>query len=163
MSSGNEPTADGLIQGSSCNLSFHVGQTYLVFAYGTSHLQMRARSCTFTASLEHSQVPLSILDAIAPRQRPAASVPVVQVVAVVGSVHKPGLIRWRAGMTVAMAIEEAGGAVSPVRADFAGLKSKVIRGRADRQEHEALPATALRPDDELFVAGPMSGRTRTVR
>jgi len=163
MSSGNEPTADGLVRGSSCNFGFRVGQTYLVFAYGTTHLQMKAHSCTFTTSIEHSQVSLSMLDAIAPRRQPAASIPADQVVAVVGSVRKPGLIRWRAGMTVAMAIEEAGGAVAPVRADFSGLKPKVFRGREDGQEYEALPTTVLLPDDQLFVAGPTSFGTRAIR
>jgi len=162
MSSGAEVTADGAISWSTCNFTFRAGETYVVFATGSNPTRMRARSCTFTSQIEHSQI-LSALDAITPRRTPSPSVAAAQVVAVVGSVRSPGLVAWREGLTVADAIQLAGGAIPPVRQEFVGLVSKVRRVRHVIEDHEALLTTLLLPDDQLFVAGPMRVETKTHR
>jgi protein involved in polysaccharide export with SLBB domain len=86
-----------------------------------------------------------------------------QVVAVVGSVRSPGLVAWREGLTVADAIQLAGGAIPPVRQEFVGLASKVRRVRQVIEDYEALLTTVLLPNDQLFVAGPMRVETKTHR
>lgn len=163
MSSGSEPTSDGLIRSSSCDFSFRVGQRYVVFAYGESHLQMKARACDLTSAMEHNPVAPGLLDQILQRRPPAPSVPSEQVVVVVGNVLRPGFVRWRPGITVAEAIELAGGSVPRVRDDFAGFKSRIMRGRAVWEDHEALPGTVLLPDDQLSVVGPPRVGTRILR
>jgi hypothetical protein len=162
MSSGAEVTMDGLISSSSCNFSFRAGETYVVFASGTTPTRMRARSCTFTSQIEHSQI-LGVLDDIASRRTPSPSVAAAQVVAVVGSVRSPGLVAWREGLTVADAIQLAGGAIPPIRQEFVGLVSKVRRVRHVIEDYEAFLTTRLLPDDQLFVAGPMRVDTKTNR
>lgn len=162
MSSGAEATADGAISSSTCNFNFRVGETFVVFASGSSPTRMRARSCTFTSQIEHSRI-LGVLDAITPRRTPSPSVAAAQVVAVVGSVRSPGLVVWREGLTVRDAIQLAGGAIPPVRQDLAGLVSKVRRARPVIEDYEALLTTLLLPDDQLFVAGPIRVETKAHR
>jgi hypothetical protein len=154
MSTGAEPTADGLISSSSCDFSFRDGEVYVVFASGPSHTQMRAHSCTFTSLLEHSRV-LGTLDGITRRRPPSPSVRTAQKVAVLGSVRNQGLFEWREGLTVADAIILAGGVVPPPRPEYAGLGSRVRRGRKGREELPAAASMLLLPDDEVFVAGPI--------
>lgn len=156
MASGREATAEGLIRSSSCNVTFRAGERYLIFAYGESHLQMTARSCDLTSQLEFSDAVLRVLDTIRPRRRPNPAVSADRVVAVVGNVRKPGLITWRAGMTVADAIEAAGGVVPQIREYVPGRKSTVTRGSSPDQQEAALPATLLQPDDLVSVVGPLT-------
>lgn len=158
MSTGAEATADGLIRSTSCDPSFAFGRAYLVFANGTSHETMRAHGCSFTGQLGDGGL-LTLLDGIVSRRQPSPDVVARDFVAVVGSVRTPGLVGWRPGMTVADALELAGGAIAPVRREFAELKltSSISRNRiGDSNSFPALPSTPLRPDDSLFVAGDLA-------
>jgi hypothetical protein len=158
MGTGAEATPDGLIRSSSCDVSFAFGQTYLIFGHGKALETMKAHSCSFTGPV-NLQI-LELLDAIVPRRAPSPSVAAKKLVAVVGSVRTPGLVSWREGLTVAEAVLLAGGAIPPIRTEFdqLGLVSSVVRWHITRVRYPALPAVALLPDDEVFVAGDMHRR-----
>jgi hypothetical protein len=156
MSTGAEAAPDGLIHSSSCDFTFSLGETYLVFGHGKTPETMKAYACTFTG-MPDTQL-LDLLDGLVPRRPPSALVTARRLVAVVGSVRSPGLFEWTEGMTVAQAVALAGGAVPPVSIEFAELRlpSKIVRWRkVHREDHPALPTAPLLPDDELFVAGDM--------
>jgi len=158
MSTGAEATPDGLIRSSSCDVSFAFGQTYLIFGHGKRVETMKAHSCSFTGSV--NIVLLDLLDALIPRRAPSPSVAAKKFAAIVGSVRTPGLVNWREGLTVAEAVQLAGGAVSPIRAEFEqlGLVSSVVGWQSTRQRYPADRALELLPDDEIFVAGEMHRR-----
>jgi hypothetical protein len=158
MSTGAEATTDGLIRSSSCDVSFAFGQTYLIFGHGKTLETMKAHSCSFTGPV--NILILDLLDALVPRRGPSPFVSAKKFVAVVGSVRTPGLVNWRKGLTVAEAVQLAGGAVPPIRAEFKqlGLVSSVVRWQFTRQHYPADRALELLPDDEIFVAGDMHRR-----
>jgi hypothetical protein len=156
MSTGAEATPDGLIQSSSCDVSFAFGQVYLVFGHGKTPETMKARSCSFTGPV--NILILGLLDELVPRRPPSPLVAAKRFVAVVGSVRSPGLVNWREGLTVAEAVQLAGGAVPPIRAEFEQLASGVVRWQFVRERYPALPTFTLLPDDEVFVAGDMYRR-----
>lgn len=159
MSTGAEATPDGLIRSSSCDVSFAFGQAYLIFGHGKTLETMKAHSCSFTGPV--NILILDLLDALVPRRPPSPSVAAKKFVAVVGNVRTPGLVSWREGLTVADAVQLAGGAVPPIRAEFdqLGLVSSVVRWQFTRERYPALAAVALLPDDEVFVAGDMHRRS----
>ena len=152
MATGAEATSDGAIRQSTCDASFAFGETYLIFASGKTTETMKARNCSFTSPLRYTAVPKT-LDGILQRRQPSALIAPRRLLAVIGLVKNPGLLEWHAGMTVADAIKGAGGTVQPTNPLFGRFqfKSKIIRTRATREEHAALPAVILVPDDELFV------------
>lgn len=158
MSTGAEANSDGTVVSSSCDFSFVVGRVYLIVGHGPTNETMRARDCSFTGSVDTRLIDL--LDGLVQRRLPSKAVAAKLFVAVVGSVRNPGLIEWRDGLTVAESVKLAGGAVPPVRPEFAELRltSKVVRTRTTREAYPATPTTALLPDDEVFVAGDMTGR-----
>lgn len=158
MASGAEALSNGLIGNSSCSYSFRTGQRYLVFAFGESHLQMRAYECDLTTTAPLGQATINVLDAIQPRREPSTSIAADRVVAVIGNVNRPGLIPWRPGMTVADAIEAAGGVVPQVPDYATEARSTVTRGSSPNKQEEALPSTPLQPDDQLSVVGPLIKR-----
>jgi hypothetical protein len=159
MSTGAEATPDGLIRSSSCDVSLVFGQAYLIFGHGKTLETMKAHSCSFAGAVN---IPiLNLLDALVPRRAPSPSVAAKMFVAVIGSVRTPGLVSWREGLTVAEAVQLAGGAIPPIRAEFEqlGLVSSVVRWQFARQRYPADPGLALLADDEVFIAGDMNRRS----
>jgi hypothetical protein len=156
MSTGAEATSDGHIRASTCDVNFDIGRVYLVFGNGKTPATMKAHACSFTGPPDIQLVKL--LDGLVQRRQPSMAVVVKPTVVVVGSVRNPGLVEWREGLTVEEAVKLAGGAVPPVRPDFAelGLTSQIIRWRATREVYPAAPKAVLLRDDELGVAGDMT-------
>jgi hypothetical protein len=100
---------------------------------------------------------MALLDRVAPRRAPSAAILARPTVAVIGTVRNPGLVPWHEGLTVAQALALAGGAVPPMRPEFAqyNLTSKVVRRRsgAPLEAYPAILTATLQHDDQLFVAG----------
>jgi protein involved in polysaccharide export with SLBB domain len=117
---------------------------------------MRSHACGFTGHQEDPGL-LDLLDRVAPRQPPAGDVVAKAWVVVTGRVRNPGLVPWAPGMTVAEAIERAGGESGSPHAGYTDLKisSNVSRRRAGspRAVYPASLTLTFMPDDELFVAG----------
>jgi hypothetical protein len=68
LPTGTRVMPGGVFVSSSCDWPYHPGQRYLVFAYGSSLQDMRARYCTPTTELEFAAKTISILDELAPRK-----------------------------------------------------------------------------------------------
>jgi hypothetical protein len=154
MATGTEALPGGLMRSSSCDVTFELGETYLVFAYGKTLETMKARACSFTGQI-HDAGLLELLDGVSPRRPPSPSVRARRLVAVTGSVRNAGTIVWSDGMTVAEAVALAGGAITqgPESAELR-FTSIIVRtwARLPRERHPAAPTTPLLPDDELIVA-----------
>jgi hypothetical protein len=152
LASGAELAPDGAIVSSTCNFSFQLGEEYIVFAHGPTYSRMQAHSCTLTTTVSQSRS-LATLDRIARRQLPSPSVAIVRSVAVVGAVKDPGLVQWRAGLTVADAIELAAGVASLEGRPVDIQVLKVWRLREVIEEQIGQLTTVLQPDDWVFVSG----------
>ncbi len=154
MSTGAEAVPGGAIRKSSCDFSFALGKTYLIFGHGKTLDTMKAHSCSFTGNPDRQL--LDLLDGLAPRRQPSESIRVQPAIAVVGCVRNPGVFRWREDVTVADAIALAGGLA---RCDSEvydyKLTSKIFSRRTNGERAERLPSATSRlsPEDELFVAG----------
>jgi len=162
MSTGSKAMEDGTIMSSSCDASFLLAKVYLVFAYGENLETMAARQCSFTSELRDGGI-LTLLDGIAPRRHASADIAPRAFVAVVGNVRKPGLVDWQPGMTVADALQLAGGVAPRIRKELAYLvpMSLVMRTRIGASDRfPASATTALQPDDQLAVASDLVSERR---
>jgi hypothetical protein len=69
MASGAVGNADGSIT-TSCEFPFKVGETYVVFAYGSSRQSMHASQCTFTNALAFAPDTPAYLNRVSKPRRP---------------------------------------------------------------------------------------------
>lgn len=75
MSTGAVDNGDGTISTSSCDYDFTLGGEYLVFAYGESAREVRARLCTRTTALGRGAAETKELDEVWPHEEKNAQAP----------------------------------------------------------------------------------------
>jgi hypothetical protein len=66
MPTGAKDNDDGTYTISTCDFRFRLGEKYLVYAYGASREEMRARKCTRTRLLKYAEQELRELDEVWP-------------------------------------------------------------------------------------------------